>query len=153
MTKKKYSFASNKTDIFVYCTHQSIRKTSHQYKYLSWSETRSRVTARVCARPPPPFDPTSSNTFVYLQNEKNHRFLFCFRCPICLPPDWESQTRGKTFWCPWKTCGRGATSGLAFNYPLNGRFLYILRFASVVYILIYRFHCMQCLYRVSIMHF
>ena len=35
------------------------------------------------------------------------------------------------------------TSGLAFNYPLKGRFLYILRFASVVYILIHRFHCMQ----------
>ena len=30
----------------------------------------------------------------------------------------------------------GATSGLAFNYPLKGRFSYILRFASVVYVLI-----------------
>ena len=32
----------------------------------------------------------------------------------------QSETRGKTFWCPCKTCGRaGATSGLTFNYPLN----------------------------------
>ena len=86
-------------------------------------------------------------------NEKNGRFLFYFRCPICLP-DWESETRGKTFWCPWKTCGRaGATSGLAFDCPLNGRFSYILRFAVVVYILIHRFHRMQCLYRVFKMHF
>ena len=53
----------------------------------------------------------------------------------------------KLFWCPWKTCGRaGARSGLAFNYTLKSRFSYILRFASVVYILIHRFHCMQCLY-------
>ena len=89
----------------------------------------------------------------YLQNEKIDRFLFRFRCPICLPPDWESEIRGKTFWCPWKTCGRaGATSGLAFDCPLKGRFTYILRFASVVYI-IHRFHCMKCLYRAFTMHF
>ena len=109
------------------------------------------------ALPSPSFDPPGSSTFFYLQNEKNGSFLFCFRCPICLPPDWKSETRGKTFWCPWKTCGRaGATSGLAFDYPLKGRFPYILRFASVVYILIHRFHCiyvstscLQCISRGS----
>ena len=72
--------------------------------------------------------------FFYLQNEKNDHFLFCFWCPICLPPDWESETRSKTFCCPWKTCGRaGATWGLAFDYQLNGCYSYIFRFASVVY--------------------
>ena len=35
----------------------------------------------------------------------------------------ESETRCKTFWCLWKTCGRaGATSGLAFDYSLKGHF-------------------------------
>ena len=39
----------------------------------------------------------------------------------------ESETRCKTFWCLWKTCGRaGATSGLAFDYSLKGHFSYIL---------------------------
>ena len=47
----------------------------------------------------------------------------------------------------------GETSGLAFDYPLKGCFSYILRFPSVVYILIHRFHRMQCLYRVFTMHF
>ena len=37
----------------------------------------------------PSFDPPGCSIFFYLQNEKNHRFWFRFRC---LPPDWESET-------------------------------------------------------------
>ena len=72
------------------------------------------------ALPSPPFNPPGSSTFFYLQNGKNEHFLFCFRCPICLPPDWESATRGKIFWCPWKTSGRDIR--VSFRLPTQGLF-------------------------------